>query len=148
MTVFVLFAVYLSLGNYNLNRITLRCLLKKDIFKKINRKVKSSWFLYAHHVVLEFLANSISRPQYTRIRNQDLLTQEKEDYSRTQITPPFGSKFYHFHSQSCRRVHSISVLTFWSEDEMWWCDHSNKTSFSTYGLTSFFSPLLLTTFKS
>ena len=42
MTVFVLFAVYLSLGSYNLNRITLRCLLKKDIFKKINRKVKSS----------------------------------------------------------------------------------------------------------
>lgn len=42
MTVFVLIAVYLSLGNYNLNRITLRCLLKKDIFKKINRKVKSS----------------------------------------------------------------------------------------------------------
>ena len=42
MTIFGLFAVYSSLGSYNLNRITLRCLLKKDSFKKNNRKVKSS----------------------------------------------------------------------------------------------------------
>ena len=34
MTVFVLFAVYLSLGNYNLNRITLRCFVVKGSFLK------------------------------------------------------------------------------------------------------------------